>query len=1128
MRRAASRAVAALLLLIAASSAWGAPAVTLKVGGSPSGSPTSQTLAVNVGHNWDPSWQLFMSRLGVKGARMFGGTGGVKPRTLYGAAFGKDLNGNMVTSGAAYTAAVAQLRTPAGHNSATAGASYSNPPNFAAYNNALASVDTTSPSGNSIQAQVQALWGLGIEPLVVQWAPCGSFNLTVFTESDPSYWPERWELYKQQYVLGVWAWTNGVRKIEWWNEPDLNAGCIAYDNPAIGASQWLHYYLIQTSALRHSFADLNAEVAAGTRQCGQRFLPCPFNPVIMASAFASSGYDGPASPSGFYLGGPSVANEHTVFGPQPWGTDLTIQNMHAYSVHTYGKTGAQFTQLLGNLDQGVAGNHTTGTPTGTPPVTYTKLPVVVTEHAAHTSGSWNGLLSNADASFEASRLASQVIRGAIGGYEVYIFKFSSAPSQQGGIVKTGIHWADNLNWPFPVGDTTLSAEASRLVIKAAGGGKTQFPYTVNPTSIAIGPANNFRTVAVTGDATRRYVTYVNDCSASTGNPADCAGGAAGTPNATDVLLTIDLSSWGVPVGTLVPVSLAAAGSMGEVSALVPVSPTGTITALSPSGSVLMATVPASTMVQSVVSVLPSADTSLGPQSSSALASSYALTVSTSNTANHATTSVAMLNFPVPVAAGSAALTSAILELTVSAVPSADMPMSVFGVGCNGAGWNGQPTTWAAAPYAINTSLPMTAALTNLAQNFIAVTPNTMFIGHITVPASAAVGQVFRTDVTDYAAACAGKSATVVVVRRLRNPLYTGNAAGNIAADALSGGASVSFYSVEAGVSPPTLRLLTTAPAVATGMLSAAATSGTSGRHLLAAQSTLTTLANAVATAVPGMQPNGVTVSVTGYTLTIDIVLQGISFGTFQAGQASNIGLYHNAFMQGMAQDLSDPVVSNIYLQSASSGPSASTTTRVTLLADGYATYEAAASDAQTLFVSATNPNALSRVGAELSAVLGSTVTASAVPNSVRLGAVYSVTMQAAGEDPAIIETLFNSQVQTGVLSQAVGGVTITGVDPVQAQRFAVTTTLQLQYSPAVNALTAQLSVACPTARAELAALEKDKKEEKAWFGVGIAFIIGFGVNLILIGAYVAVTKARMAAVAPAAAGKGKGEDVEGQ
>jgi cation/acetate symporter len=44
----------------------------------------------------------------------------------------------------------------------------------------------------------------------------------------------------------------------------------------------------------------------------------------------------------------------------------------------------------------------------------------------------------------------------------------------------------------------------------------------------------------------------------------------------------------------------------------------------------------------------------------------------------------------------------------------------------------------------------------------------------------------------------------------------------------------------------------------------------------------------------------------------------------------------------------------------------------------------------------------------------------------------------------------------------------------------------------------------------------------------LTFIIGFGVNLILIGAYVAVTKARMAAVAPAAAGKGKGEDVEGQ
>ena len=262
------------------------------------------------------------------------------------------------------------------------------------------------------------------------------------------------------------------------------------------------------------------------------------------------------------------------------------------------------------------------------------LPIVVTEHAAHTSGSWNGLPSTADSSFEASRLGSQLIRAAVGGYETYIFKarsaplrpappaaalrcrrairrpkrcdgamaavwalrgrhrvqqtllrvcsaasaatvsscrsgvpycffwgamvwswiwnpwapsachrgpslrpsaralptppprctlrpaaqFSTPPSRNGGIIKTGIHWAENTAYPFPVGDSTLSAEAARLIIAAAGGAKTLDTTTVTvPSSTPNGlPANNFRVSAATHDRTRRYFIYVNDCGSSSG------------------------------------------------------------------------------------------------------------------------------------------------------------------------------------------------------------------------------------------------------------------------------------------------------------------------------------------------------------------------------------------------------------------------------------------------------------------------------------------------------------------------------------------------------------------------------------------------------------------------------------
>ena len=48
--------------------------------------------------------------------------------------------------------------------------------------------------------------------------------------------------------------------------------------------------------------------------------------------------------------------------------------------------------------------------------------------------------------------------------------------------------------------------------------------------------------------------------------------------------------------------------------------------------------------------------------------------------------------------------------------------------------------------------------------------------HISVARNAASGSVVRVDVTDYADKCAGRAnATLVIVRQLRNPQYTGNA-----------------------------------------------------------------------------------------------------------------------------------------------------------------------------------------------------------------------------------------------------------------------------------------------------------------------------------------------------------------
>lgn len=80
--------------------------------------PTAQTIGINAGHSFGGSPLMFLKRLGVNGARLFGGSGGVKPRALLGGDFGLDLNGAAVAGRAGYLTAVAQARNAASSSAA--------------------------------------------------------------------------------------------------------------------------------------------------------------------------------------------------------------------------------------------------------------------------------------------------------------------------------------------------------------------------------------------------------------------------------------------------------------------------------------------------------------------------------------------------------------------------------------------------------------------------------------------------------------------------------------------------------------------------------------------------------------------------------------------------------------------------------------------------------------------------------------------------------------------------------------------------------------------------------------------------------------------------------------------------
>lgn len=123
----------------------------------------------------------------------------------------------------------------------------------------------------------------------------------------------------------------------------MNAPCIN-PNDVINTTRWLDYYLIQSGAIRHAFADLNADLASGRiPACPQTFLPCPLQPYVMVAGFSSAGFSDTSSGADEYLGGVTVANEHTVF--PGYTQDMSVQNLQVRVAS--GRDGSGAKQQLG-------------------------------------------------------------------------------------------------------------------------------------------------------------------------------------------------------------------------------------------------------------------------------------------------------------------------------------------------------------------------------------------------------------------------------------------------------------------------------------------------------------------------------------------------------------------------------------------------------------------------------------------------------------------------------------------------------------------------------------------------------------------------------------------------------------
>ena len=106
-----------------------------------------------------------------------------------------------------------------------------------------------------------------------------------------------------------------------------------------------------------------------------------------------------------------------------------------------------------------------------------------------------------------------------------------SPATACGVQKVGLHWAENAIAPFPVGDSTLAAEAARLIYGAMAGSKpletlSAYSFPTSTTShpwISVSGNKNLPSfmvppMTVVNDGRRRILLFVNDGY----NPTDSA------------------------------------------------------------------------------------------------------------------------------------------------------------------------------------------------------------------------------------------------------------------------------------------------------------------------------------------------------------------------------------------------------------------------------------------------------------------------------------------------------------------------------------------------------------------------------------------------------------------------------
>lgn len=385
---------------------------------------TADYYGVNAGHaNPQSNWQMWLDRLEVNSFRLF-----LAPRNdlraAVGDSFGKSLSGVVVSSLNQFDAAIAELRTPAGHNP---NAKWANPIQWGIYEGGLSGNKGPLGNPNKIVSVCNAK-GIQVQAQIsISCTGTTRFQLLEFSDQMPAYWQERWALYQWVYGISRWMWVRQIKHIELYNEPDIDSSCKA---PEVYSQQ----LQIRARAVRDAYADLNSEAAPAQRLDLSLGAPSTANILFPNS-----------------LGQLAVEQIHTQYGN---GTSPDWRNFDDFTYHFYGGPGYNVEYFYKELKMNVQ-NLVPG------------LPVSVTEYNNYYGRRFELTNNTMDSPEEAAAFGDITAYLLFNTKRQFVFKFSQTisvnPGNPSGILKDGLLTAENEVAPYNIGDSTRTFEVYQTI-----------------------------------------------------------------------------------------------------------------------------------------------------------------------------------------------------------------------------------------------------------------------------------------------------------------------------------------------------------------------------------------------------------------------------------------------------------------------------------------------------------------------------------------------------------------------------------------------------------------------------------------------------------------------------------------